>query len=130
MMDNPTILIIDNDDDRAFLACLLRAVGGYRVVTAAADQHCYELARNHSPDLIIAGLELNEHPCWQIVERLRANGVRPPILGATIFAPVISRAQAQRAGCADLIEKPFNIDDLLSRITNLLRPSAHASLAA
>ena len=45
---------------------------------------------------------------------------RTPILGTTVYNTLHKSARVRGIGCADYVEKPFDLDDLLFRINKLL----------
>jgi two-component system cell cycle response regulator DivK len=126
-----TILIIDETPDhRALLSRLLRAVG-YHVLEAASGAEALDQARGARPDLILAALSLPGQPAWEAARQLRDQPdlADTPILGASVYNPLLTPSRARAIGCADYVDKPFDLDDLLRRITHLI-PSAPAALMA
>jgi CheY-like chemotaxis protein len=126
-----TIMIIDDTPDhRAMLGRLLRAVG-YRVLEAIPGQAALDQARGERPDLILTALSLPGQPAWETARLLRDQPTLAdtPILGASVYSPLLTHSRAQALGCADYVNKPFDLDDLLRRIL-LLLPSAPPTLLA
>jgi CheY-like chemotaxis protein len=126
-----TIMIIDDTPDhRAMLGCLLRAVG-YRVLEASPGEAALDQARSERPDLILTALSLPGQPAWETARLLRHQLALAdtPILGASVYSPLLTHSRAQALGCADYVNKPFDLDDLLRRIL-LLLPSAPPTVLA
>ncbi|HJZ46622.1 MAG TPA: response regulator [Roseiflexaceae bacterium] len=126
-----TIMIIDDTaDHRDMLSRLLRAVG-YRVLEASPGEAALNQARGERPDLILTALSLPGQPAWETARLLRDQPAlaNTPILGASVYNPLLTPARAEALGCADYVDKPFDLDDLLRRIMQLL-PGAPALLAA
>ena len=127
-----TIMIIDDTaDHRDMLGRLLRAVG-YRVLEASPGQAALDQARGERPDLILTALSLPGQPAWETARLLRDQLALAdtPILGASVYSPLLTHSRAQALGCADYINKPFDMDDLLMRITALLPGAPQPILAA
>ncbi|MEO7909731.1 MAG: response regulator [Roseiflexaceae bacterium] len=126
-----TIMIIDDTPDhRVMLGRLLRGVG-YRVLEASSGEAALDQACGERPDLILTALSLPGQPAWETTRLLRDQLALAdtPILGASVYSPLLTRSRAQALGCADYINKPFDLDDLLRRIV-LLLPGAPASAMA
>jgi two-component system, cell cycle response regulator DivK len=129
-MANRTILIIEEiPDHRDFLCRLLRAVG-YRVVEATPAT-ALKTARIEQPDLILTALSLPGQPAW---ETARLIAQQPglgstPILAATMFNTLLPWPRIRAIGCADLVDKPFDFDELLCRVAALL-PQAPQPMVA
>jgi CheY-like chemotaxis protein len=127
-----TIMIIDDTPDhRDMLGRLLRAVG-YRVLEASPGEAALDLARGERPDLILTTLSLPGQPAWETARRLRDLPALAdtPILGASVYTPLLTSSRAQALGCSDYVDKPFDLDDLLRRIMQLLPSAPPALLAA
>lgn len=127
-----TIMIIDDTaDHRDMLGRLLRAVG-YRVLEAIPGQAALDQARGELPDLILTALSLPGQPAWETTRQLRDQPTLAdtPILGASVYSPLLTHSRAQALGCADYVNKPFDVDDLLRRIGLLLPNAPQAVLAA
>jgi CheY-like chemotaxis protein len=125
------MIIDDTPDHRDMLGRLLRAVG-YRVVEASPGEAALEQARGERPDLILTALSLPGQPAWETARLLRDQPALAdtPILGASVYNPLLTPSRAQALGCADYVDKPFDLDDLLRRIMQLLSGAPPALLAA
>jgi len=127
-----TIMIIDDTPDhRDMLGRLLRAVG-YRVLEAIPGEAALDQARGERPDLILTALSLPGQPAWETTRLLRDQPALAdtPIMGASVYNPLLTPSRAQALGCADYVDKPFDLDDLLRRILLLLPSAPKAMLAA
>src|SRR3954463_316447 len=117
-MTRHTIMIIDDTPDhRDMLGRLLRAVG-YRVLEASPGQAALDQASGERPDLILTTLSLPGQPAWETARLLRDQPalIDTPIMGSSVYSPLLSHSRAQALGCADYVNKPFDLDDLLRRI--------------
>ncbi len=131
-MAHRTILIIDDAPDHREILCrLLRAVG-YRVIEAAPGDEALDYARGERPDLIVMSLSLPGQPSWETARKLRAQPIlaRTPILGATVYNTLLTRSRVRAIGCEDYVAKPFDMDDLLQRIGQLIPDGPVANFAA
>ncbi|MBK9713872.1 MAG: response regulator [Kouleothrix sp.] len=131
-MSHYTILIIDDvPDHRDFLRRLLRGAG-FRVIEANPGAEALDAAGKETPDLILTALSLPGQPSWETARLLRAlpSLVGTPILGATVFNTLLSRSRVRAIGCADFVDKPFDLDELLLHIAALLPPKAPLALIA
>jgi DNA-binding response OmpR family regulator len=50
-------------------------------------------------------------------------GKFPPVILITAFGDQWTHAQARKLGAVDIIDKPFDIDDLVERVRQLVPPS-------
>ncbi|MGB9751889.1 MAG: response regulator [Roseiflexus castenholzii] len=128
-MAHRTILIIDEDPDhRAILVRLLR-FSGYHVIEAAPSNAPDRFSSGIRPDLILCSLSLPGQCAWETVRQLHTLSeiAAVPILATTVYTTLIKRSQVQSIGCVDYIDKPFDLDGLITYVRNLLSPPAIAA---
>jgi CheY-like chemotaxis protein len=131
-MQRQTILIVDDTPDhRGILRRLLDAVG-YRVVEAASGDDAIDQACAELPDLILMALKPPGHPGWEAARTLASQPAlrHTPILGTTIYNTLMTAPRVRALGCADFVDKPFDLDELLLRIGALLPNAPRSVLAA
>jgi two-component system OmpR family response regulator len=120
-------LLLIEDDVRAadFVSKGLREEG-HSVDHAADGAEGLTLALSSSYDVIVADRMLPYMDGLAVVQALRAQGVRTPILILSALAKVDDRVKGLRAGGDDYLTKPFAFSELLARIEVLQRRSTPA----
>jgi len=96
----------------------------YAVDLCADGARGLELARDSSYDLIILDVMLPGMTGLQILETLRKEKLKTPVLIVTARAQVDQRVKGLDAGADDYLTKPFAIEELLARVRALLRRGA------
>ena len=108
------ILVIDDDAATRELLELALSAEGYRVLQASHGIAALEILAHHQPDLILLDARMPIMDGWEFLE---AYHQRPepavPIIGLT--------ADSNALPTDALVRKPFDLDDLLGTIDNLLR---------
>jgi two-component system OmpR family response regulator len=102
---------------------------GYRVTVAgdgATAVQCFEEERD-AVDLIVLDLMLPRMSGYAICERIRSDGSNVPILILSARTLSEDRTRGFDVGANQYLTKPFELDELLSRVKNLLR--THGSQA-
>ena len=114
------ILVID--DDPRITTMLRRGLGyeGYTVDTALSGQQGLELAREHSPDLVVLDIMMPGMDGLEVCRRFRAEG-KVPILMLTARDGVADRVLGLNTGADDYLVKPFAFEEFLARVKALLR---------
>jgi putative two-component system response regulator len=118
------ILIVDDEEvNLAALSKVLRAAGYSNVTTTTDPIEFLALYHQQSPDLILLDLHMPKRSGLAMLEDLRGT-IGPhtylPILVVTGDASRAARRNALSAGAKDFVTKPFEADELLLRIRNML----------
>jgi DNA-binding response OmpR family regulator len=115
------VLLVEDDARVAdFLQRGLRAEG-YAVVVARTGPEGLTLGRTGEPDLIILDRMLPGMEGLEVCQQLRAAGSKVPILMLTALDTTEEKVEGLTVGADDYLSKPFAFDELLARMTSLLR---------
>jgi DNA-binding response OmpR family regulator len=118
------ILIVDDEPlIAAFVAKGLRAAG-YATLTEASGEAALSLAQTEPVDLVILDVGLPDLDGFAVLERLRGQGVRTPVIMLTARSSTADTVFGLRAGADDYVAKPFRFEELLARVQARLRPAA------
>jgi two-component system response regulator MprA len=112
------------DDEPAVRESLRRALSleGYDVDLAADGAEALEAIGTHAdPDAILLDVLMPHVDGLEVARRLRARGLRTPILMLTARDEVRDRVAGLDAGADDYVVKPFALEELLARVRALLR---------
>lgn len=115
------ILVADDEPDmRHFIVDILRQ--RHRVVAAADGDQAVELARKLQPDLAILDMMMPQLDGMQTCRALRADEALCDcrIILLTARADDETKLNALQGGADDFLIKPFNSQEVLSRVRNLL----------
>lgn len=82
-----------------------------------------ELAHSQQYDAIILDLMLPGKPGLQIVQDMRAAGIRTPVVLLTALGSVEERVTGLSAGADDYLVKPFAFAELMARVEAVCRRS-------
>jgi two-component system response regulator MprA len=115
------VLVIEDDPPvRRSLERALRSEG--MLVTAASDgAEGLEAASRQEADVVVLDVVMPVIDGLDVVRRLRARGLRIPVLMLTARHGVSDRVAGLDAGADDYLVKPFALDELLARLRALLR---------
>src|SRR5246127_1833597 len=119
-MAGSRILVVDDDDDiRGLLRTLLERAG-HEVLDASDGRAGLRELYAGSPDLVILDVAMPGLDGWATLERIReASDV--PVLMLTARDAEVERVRGLQAGADDYVVKPFGRQELVARITALLR---------
>jgi two-component system alkaline phosphatase synthesis response regulator PhoP len=95
---------------------------GYRVTTVASGPAALELLEENDSeiDLIILDIMLPGMSGYSVCEELRKRGSDVPIMILSARTLAEDRTRGFNVGANQYLSKPFDLDELLSRVRNLL----------
>ena len=124
------VLVAEDDTEMRRLLVDAFAHAGYQVIEVAdgrqllaclADPH----HRDHcpEPDLVVSDIRMPGHSGLDVLAALRQHDWAMPVLIITAFGSPETHAEARRLGAAAVLDKPFDIDDLIDVAEGIV-PSA------
>lgn len=118
------LLVEDNENLRDYIQLIIGEK--YEVSTTENGKIAWEyLATHELPDLIVSDIMMPEMDGYQLLTKLkdddRFRGT--PVIMLTALADLKDKLKALRIGVDDYMLKPFEEEELLARIDNLLRNS-------
>lgn len=122
------IAIVNDDTEFLLLMSTLLTEESYEVLVWRESEKAHAVIAENNPDLVILDVRL-EHPeaGWQLLELLRLNPATAKIPVMVCSADsVFLREKAQllhEKGC-EVLEKPFDLDDLLDKVRKILPSTA------
>ena len=121
-----TILIVE-DEARisAFIAKGLKAAG-FTPVIADNGLDAVETVLLGGIDLVLLDVGLPDIDGFEVLERLRGQGIRLPVIMLTDRTSVADRVAGLENGADDYVPKPFSFEELIARVRLRLRPPESA----
>ena len=117
------ILIVDDEAANVLVLKRTLEVSGYEQVQSTTDpRQVLEMYRQQPFDLVILDLNMPHLNGYEVIELLQieAGENMPPVLMLTAQHAQEYRQRALDHGALDYVTKPFNTEELLSRVRNLL----------
>lgn len=96
---------------------------GYEVVSTDNGKKALELTQSQHFDLLLLDVMLPDVDGFTITEQVRLNNIEVPILILTAKDMAQDRITGLKKGADDYMTKPFNLEELLLRVHNLMRRS-------
>ncbi len=113
-------------DDEEAMGRMLRAVltdRGYQVVGHTKPAEAVEAFAVGGFDIVITDVKMPVMDGLEVLERVHAIDAGVPVIMISGHATVEMSIQALRRGAYDMLVKPFEPEELLSRVRNALRQS-------
>ena len=120
--DQPVLLIVeDNPDLRLYLRKIFETQ--YQIIEANDGQQGLEIALQNVPDMVITDLMMPRLDGFGLCERLKTDERTShiPVVLLTAKATLTDRLEGLGLGADEYLQKPFNKDELVIRVKNLLQ---------
>jgi urea transport system substrate-binding protein len=119
----PIILVVEDDEYCRDLLNQILTMNGYHVLVAANGLEALDTLQNVNPDLILLDMKMPVMSGWEFSRRLKEERDQ------TIPFIIVSAAEdiqmrAHETGANGWLEKPFELDDLLSVVGNFVNKKA------
>ncbi|WP_412741971.1 response regulator [Krasilnikovia sp. MM14-A1004] len=117
-----TILVVDDEDGIREVARRVLTSHGYRVLTAADGPQAIQIAARH-PDqihLLLTDVMMPTMPGTEVAEQITALRPGLPVLYMSGYAGPVLAAAGTLDRTIALLEKPFTIPTLLSKVRDVL----------
>jgi len=115
------LLLVDDEDNlRSMLEAALR-YSGFDVHPVANGRDAIEAVPAVQPDLIVLDVMLPDLDGFDVCKRLRSGGDRTPVLFLTARDATEDKVRGLTLGGDDYLVKPFSLEELVARITAVLR---------
>ena len=114
------VLIADDEPDILEIIQYNLKKEGYTVVTAKDGDEALTKAKQEAPDLIILDIMLPEMDGIAVAENIRIQNLEIPILMLSARNSSADRVLGLKKGADDYLTKPFNLEELLLRVSKLI----------
>ena len=118
-----TILVVDDDPDISMMLKLMLEYKGYAVTVLSKPDETIRMLENDEYSMVIIDMLLSGVSGIDICNRIRQNSDTADCPVLMISAHPNAKEICLQAGADDFISKPFDMNDILSRINNLVNKS-------
>jgi two-component system, OmpR family, response regulator len=115
------VLVTDDEDNIRFLLDAALRHFGFDVVLAANGREALGAVADDKPDLIVLDVMLPDLDGFEVCRRLRADGVRVPVLFLTARDGTEEKVRGLTLGGDDYVTKPFSLEEVVARVRAILR---------
>src|SRR5688500_2380921 len=119
-MGNTRILIVDDEPDVVGFLQQLLEKNGYEVDTATGGMEALSILAEKAPAVLITDLRMPELDGIELLARIREQNRELPGIVLTAAGDVATAVRAMRAGFADYLTKPVDVDALLLSVERAL----------
>ena len=114
-MNNPLILIVEDDAPIRNLITTTLKAHEYKYLTAQNGENAIMQASSHNPDIVLLDLVLPDIDGVEVIKKIRTWS-EMPIIVISARSEDNDKIEALDAGADDYLTKPFSVEELLARI--------------
>ncbi|MEJ2559815.1 MAG: ATP-binding protein [Anaerolineae bacterium] len=114
------LVVEDSPELTSFLVNTLLPHYGYRSVSATTGAQALHIINQQHPDVVLMDIELPDVNGLDLVERLRQQGIKTPVIVTTAFGSEETAVRAFRLGVRDYLIKPYTADQVAAAIEDAL----------
>ncbi len=124
-MRTKNILLVEDEEHLLKTIQLNLELENFTVTTAVTGTEAIKKFRTNKFELVILDVMLPEINGFDICEEIRKENKQLPILLLTAKNSSSDRIQGLKLGADDYLTKPFNLEELLLRVHNLLKRNTY-----
>jgi two-component system KDP operon response regulator KdpE len=126
--DATVVLVVEDDRNIVDLVRANLLVRGFSVLVSRTGDDVLDLLRAHAPDIVLLDLMLPGADGFFLCQEIRAESTAG-IIVVSARRGEQDKVRALNLGADDYLTKPFGVEELLARITALLRRSRPTNAA-
>jgi DNA-binding response OmpR family regulator len=117
---NNKILIVDDDINILEPLSLIIELEGYQVLSISKGEETYETVGTFKPDLLLLDILMSGSDGRDICRKLKSLEKTKNLPVILMSAHPTAKADAWKCGADDFIAKPFETNDLITKISHLV----------
>ncbi|STC68807.1 two-component system response regulator [Corynebacterium pilosum] len=115
------VLVVDDEPNIVELLTVSLKFQGFEVESAASGHEALRIAREYRPDAYILDVMMPGMDGFELLTKLRAEGLDGPVLFLTAKDAVEDRIHGLTIGADDYVTKPFSLEEVITRLRVILR---------
>ena len=119
--ENTTVLVVDDEPNIVELLTVSLKFQGFDVHTANSGTEALRIAREINPDAYIMDVMMPGMDGFELLGKLRQEGLDGPVLYLTAKDSVDQRIHGLTIGADDYVTKPFSLEEVITRLRVIMR---------
>lgn len=115
------ILVVEDDEKLNYIVCMFLNENGYHAISCRTAMEAFDTLQEKSIHMIVSDIMMPEMDGFEFARNVREQDKQIPILFMTARDDMPSKQKGYELGIDDYMVKPIEMEELLMRITALLR---------
>ena len=116
------ILVLDDNLDILDIVTQILNYEHFDVITISESVNFIDVALNELPDLILLDYRLGDGNGGELCKQIKSNPKLSHIPVIIFTAYILKRTEIKEIGCDAVINKPFDLEDFVEKINDVLTP--------
>jgi len=116
-----TVLIVDDEDEIRNLCRDVATDSGLRARTASTTEQALEILDQNPVDIVLTDLRVPQLGGVELLKRIRETYPQTAVLVLTQYGTIESAVEATRMGAVDYVTKPFQVQELRTKLSRVVR---------
>jgi two-component system OmpR family response regulator len=129
MAQRPRVLVVDDEENIAYVVSAALRLGGFDVTTADNGRRALAAVASERPDLVVLDVMMPDLDGFEVCRRMRQDRIDVPVLFLTARDATDDRLRGLTIGGDDYVTKPFSVEELVARVRVILRRTGTATEA-
>ncbi|MEK7292354.1 MAG: response regulator transcription factor [Actinomycetota bacterium] len=125
-MASQLVLVVDDEESVCDIIVDALHLAEYRTLRAGDGATALSLMREQQPDLVILDVNMPRMTGFEVLEKMRQAGIMIPAILLTARHSREDTVTGFRLGADDYVKKPFGLEELLLRVSAVLRRTSGA----
>ncbi len=117
------VLLVEDDSAVARSIELMLKAAGFNIYMTDLGEEGVDLGKIYEYDIIVLDLTLPDISGYEVLKQLRMSRVNTPVMILSGNPDIEAKVKTLGFGADDYLTKPFNKDELIARITAIVRRS-------
>ena len=114
MRKTKTILVVDDEPDILESVKMILEPNGYKIITAIDGDDCLKKLEKQTPDLILLDIMMPGKPVAEVIKQIK--DIKIAFMSVVRISEARKKGLTEQDNIVDFLQKPFNVDDLISRV--------------
>jgi two-component system response regulator HydG len=119
-LTHKTILIVDDEQSHRLMLRAHLEREGFRIVEASDGHEAVDRVNERSFDLILMDIRMPTMDGIEALKRIKEATAATPVIMMTAYGSINSAVEALKAGAADYLTKPLDMDELIFKAQKAL----------
>ncbi len=119
----PILIVEDDANLREALVDTLE-LSRYQVLTAGDGEQALEVLKMQAVGLVVTDVQMPNMTGLQLLHEIKSRWPHLPVLLMTAYGVISQAVEAMREGACDYLVKPFEVEELLSRVAQWMLPAS------